>query len=40
MRQDGDGPPVGKSEVLLDVDPEAQRAAALDARLILPGAVP
>ena len=24
------------SEVLLDLDPEAQRAAALDARLILP----
>ena len=28
------------SEVLLDIDPEAQRAAAIDARLILPGAVP
>ena len=28
------------SEVLLDVDPEAQRAAAIDPRLILPGAVP
>ncbi|MGB9112939.1 MAG: DUF4143 domain-containing protein [Acidimicrobiales bacterium] len=29
-----------QSEVLLDVDPEAQRAAALDPRLILPGATP
>ncbi len=29
-----------RSEILLDIDPEAQRAAALDARLILPGAVP
>lgn len=29
-----------QSEVLLDVDPEAQRAAAIDPRLILPGAVP
>lgn len=28
------------SEVLLDVDPEAQRAVAVDPRLILPGAVP
>ena len=29
-----------QSEVLLDVDPEAQRAAAIDPRLVLPGAVP
>lgn len=29
-----------QSEVLLDVDPEAQRAAAIDPRLILPGATP
>lgn len=29
-----------RSEVLLDLEPEAQRAAAIDPRLILPGAVP
>lgn len=28
------------SETLLDIDPEAQRAAAIDPRLILPGATP
>lgn len=28
------------SEVLLDLDAEAQRAAAIDPRLVLPGAVP
>ena len=28
------------SEVLLDIDPEAQRAAAIDARLVLAGAAP